>query len=267
MQVVLLCGGQGTRIRDVADDLPKPMIPIGGRPIVWHIMKRYARYGFTNFILCLGYKSWVVKRFFLDYRLAHADLSLRLGAPGEVRVHDPAAPEDWHVTLAETGLDAMTGCRLKRIEKYIEGDHFLLTYGDGLADVDLRRLVDFHLGHGKIGTVTAVHAPGRFGEIEIQGRRVVEFMEKPLLARGRISGGFFALHRSIFDRLRDDPSLIFEYAPLQQLAADDQLMAYLHDGFWHPMDNSRDYAYLNELWHHGAAPWEAEDDKALRAAA
>jgi glucose-1-phosphate cytidylyltransferase len=267
MQVVILCGGQGTRIRDVADDIPKPMIPIGGKPILWHIMKRYARHGFTNFVLCLGHKSWVIKRFFLDYHLANADFSVRLGTSGQVQVHGSSVPEGWRVTLAETGLEAMTGCRIKRIEKYITGEQFMLTYGDGLADVDLRRLVDFHLGHGKIGTVTAVHAPGRFGEIDIRGRHVVEFMEKPLVARGRISGGYFVFNRAIFARLRDDPDLIFEYAPLQQLALDGELMAHLHDGFWHPLDNSRDYAYLNELWQSGAVPWDTQDEAPLRAAA
>lgn len=266
MQVVILCGGQGTRIRDVADDIPKPMIPIGGRPILWHIMKRYADFGFNNFVLCLGHKSWVIKRFFLDYHLAHADFSLCLGEPQQIEIHDLATPDDWRVTLAETGLDAMTGCRIKRIEKYIEEDNFLLTYGDGLADVDFRHLVDFHLEHGKIGTVTAVKAPGRFAEIEIRGRQVVDFTEKPLQARGRISGGFFVFRRGIFDRLHDDPGLVFERAPLQELADEGQLMAYAHNGFWHPMDNSRDYAYLNEMWHGDAAPWVAGKEAVLEAA-
>jgi glucose-1-phosphate cytidylyltransferase len=264
MQVVILCGGQGTRIRDVADDIPKPMIPVGGRPILWHIMKLYAQHGFTNFVLCLGYKSWVIKRYFLDYHLAGADFSLRLGCPDEVVVHGSNGAEEWHVTLAETGLDAMTGCRVKRVEKYVTGDTFLLTYGDGVADVNLRKLLDFHRGHGKVGTVTAVQPPGRFGELELEGRRVAEFSEKPLLARGRINGGFFAFHRAIFDRLRDDPSLVFENDPMMQLAHDGELMAYLHDGFWHPMDSSRDYKLLNDLWAAGQAPWKTWDAPPLR---
>ncbi len=267
MQVVILCGGQGTRIRDIADDIPKPMIPIGNRPIVWHIMKGYARHGFTDFILCLGYKSWVIKRYFLDYHLCDADFSLQLGRSGQVHVHDSSMQEDWHVTLAETGLDSMTGCRVKRIEKYITGDSFLLTYGDGVADINIRQLVDFHRAHGKTGTVTAVQPPGRFGEIEMDGQQVIDFSEKPLLARGRISGGFFVLNRRIFGQLRDDPDLVFERAPLMDLARDGELMAYLHDGFWHPMDNSRDHKYLNELWAQGKAPWNTWETTLLRAAA
>jgi glucose-1-phosphate cytidylyltransferase len=267
MQVVILCGGQGTRIRDVADDVPKPMIPIGGRPILWHIMKGYAQHGFNDFVLCLGYKSWVIKRYFLDYRLAAADFSLRLGAADGVRVHGGGGGEDWHVTLVETGLDAMTGCRVKRAEKYVTGDTFLLTYGDGVADVNLRELVAFHQAHGKVGTVTAVQPPGRFGELELVGRRVAEFSEKPLLARGRISGGFFVFQRRLFDRLQDEPSLVFEAGPLVQLARDGELMAYQHDGFWHPMDSSRDYRYLNEVWDARRAPWNTWDAPAPRRAA
>lgn len=267
MQVVILCGGQGTRIRDVADDIPKPMIPIGQRPILWHIMKGYAQQGFRDFILCLGYKSWIIKRFFLDYHLAGADFSLQLDEPGEVRIHSPAAQENWRVTLAETGLDAMTGCRVKRIERYITGDNFLLTYGDGVGDVNVRQLVEFHRKHGKIGTVTTVQAPARFGEIELDGPRVTDFMEKPLVARGRISAGFFVFNRSIFDRLRDEPSLIFEHEPLSGLVRDGELMAWRHNGFWHPMDNSRDYKYLNELWAEGKAPWAEGHAPRLRAVA
>ena len=163
MQVVILCGGQGTRIRDVADDVPKPMIPVGDRPILWHIMKSYAHFGFKDFVLCLGYKGWTIKRYFLDYHLANSDFSCHLGAPEELTLNGRFAEEDWHVTLAETGLDAMTGCRVKRIERYVKGDDFLLTYGDGLADINLRHLLDFHRGHGKIGTVTAVRPPGTPG--------------------------------------------------------------------------------------------------------
>src|SRR5712692_8694962 len=152
MQVVILCGGQGTRIRDVADDIPKPMIPIGNRPILWHIMKGYAHYGFTQFILCLGHKGWIIKRYFLDYHLANSDFSLKLGTPAQVRIQGNSPEDNWQATLAETGLDAMTGCRVKRIEKYITGEHFMLTYGDGVCDLNIRELVDFHLDHGQTGT-------------------------------------------------------------------------------------------------------------------
>ena len=267
MEVVILCGGQGTRIRDVADDIPKPMIPIGDRPILWHIMKGFAHHGFTDFILCLGYKGWIIKRYFLDYHLANSDFSLGLGTHSDLRIHGSNPEEDWNVTLAETGFDAMTGCRMKRIERYITGDDFLLTYGDGVADINIRQLIDFHRGHGKIGTVTAVRPPGRFGEIDLDGNQVVEFNEKPLLTRGRISGGFFVFQRRMFDRLQDDVGLVLEQAPLMQLARDGQLMAHLHNGFWQPMDNSRDYKYLNELWETGRAPWNCWEAPRLRAAA
>jgi glucose-1-phosphate cytidylyltransferase len=267
MQVVILCGGLGTRIRDVAEDIPKPMIPIGDRPILWHIMKGFAQHGLTDFILCLGYKSWVIKRYFLDYHLARADVSLHLRSPEKVHIHSHAVAEDWHVTLAETGHDAMTGCRVKRIEKYITGDTFLLTYGDGVADINISKLLDFHCSHGKIGTVTAVRPPGRFGEVELEGSRVAEFNEKPLMARGRINGGFFAFQRCFFDRLQDDPGLVLERTPLIQLASDGELMAYQHNGFWQPLDNSREFHYLNELWNTGQAPWKIWDVQPLRAVA
>jgi len=267
MQVVILCGGMRTRIRDIAEDIPKPMIPIGDRPILWHIMKGFAHHGFTDFILCLGYKGWIIKRYFLDYHLANSDFSLGLGTHSDLRIHGSNPEEDWNVTLAETGFDAMTGCRMKRIERYITGDDFLLTYGDGVADINIRQLIDFHRGHGKIGTVTAVRPPGRFGEIDLDGNQVVEFNEKPLLTRGRISGGFFVFQRRMFDRLQDDVGLVLEQAPLMQLARDGQLMAHLHNGFWQPMDNSRDYKYLNELWETGRAPWNCWEAPRLRAAA
>jgi glucose-1-phosphate cytidylyltransferase len=258
MQVVILCGGQGTRLRDVAEHLPKPMVPVGGRPILWHIMTGFARHGFTRFVLCLGYQSWLIKRYFLDYHLAGTDLTVDLSAPDRFRLHGPVPAEDWQVTLAETGADAMTGCRVKRVEKYIDGDDFLLTYGDGVADVDLDRLIEFHRSHGRVGTVTAVRPPGRFGEIEVESGQVVEFNEKPVVSRGRINGGFFAFRREFFDRLRDDPDLVLEQEPLIQLARDGELMAYEHDGFWHPMDTARDHRYLNDLWAGGEAPWLGE---------
>ena len=267
MQVVILCGGQGTRIRDVADNIPKPMIPIRERPILWHIMRGFAQYGFKEFILCLGYKGWVIKRYFLEYHLANCDFSFHLGDSSQLHLHGTTEEDDWKLTLAETGLDSMTGCRVKRIEKYITGKDFLLTYGDGVADINLHQLVEFHQAHGKIGTVTAVRPPGRFGEIDLEGSQVAEFNEKPLVSRGRISGGFFVFQRRIFERLHDDPGLVFEQAPLIQLARDGQLMAHLHNGFWQPMDNSRDYSYLNELWDNGNAHWKTWQVPHLRAVA
>lgn len=255
MQVVILCGGLGTRIRDVADDIPKPMIPIGQRPIIWHIMKGYAQHGCTDFILCLGHKSWTIKRFFLDYHLTEADFSIVLGDKPGIEVHGPHRIENWKVTLVETGAQAMTGCRIKRIEKYLTGDSFMVTYGDGVADVDIGRLMAFHRAHGHLGTVTTVRPPGRFGEIDLEGSQVTEFNEKPLASRGWINGGFFVFQRAFLERLADDESLVLEQEPLGQLARDGELMAYRHNGFWHPMDNSRDYHYLNKLWSEGDASW------------
>ena len=197
-------------IRDVADDIPKPMIPIGDRPILWHIMKGFAHHGFRRFILCLGYKSWIIKRYFLDQQLSRADFTLRLKDPTNFQIHSPEIDEDWEITFAETGIDSMTGARVKQIERYITGEHFLVTYGDGVADVNVRKLVDFHVRHGLTGTVTAVQPPGRFGEIELDGPRVVEFSEKPLLSRGRINGGFFVFHRRFFERLDDAADVVLK---------------------------------------------------------
>jgi glucose-1-phosphate cytidylyltransferase len=255
MQVVILCGGQGTRLRDVADTLPKPMVPVGGRPILWHIMKGFAASGLKRFVLCLGYQGLAIKRYFLDYHLAGSDVTLDLSDPGVVEFHGPAAPEDWCVTLAETGEDAQTGCRLKRVERYLDGDDFLLTYGDGVGDVDVAALLAFHRSHGRLGTVTAVRPPGRFGEIELDGRRVAEFNEKPTVSRGRINGGFFAFRRGFLGRLTADPALVLEQEPLIRLARDGELMAFEHDGFWQPMDTARDHRLLNDLWATGRAPW------------
>jgi glucose-1-phosphate cytidylyltransferase len=267
MQVIILCGGQGTRIRDVADDIPKPMIPIGGRPILWHIMRHFAFFGFTEFILCLGHKSWVIKRYFLDYLLAQSDFTLDLKNPDTAEIHGPQISDDWRITFAETGVESMTGCRVKRVEKYVHEGTFLLTYGDGLSNLNIRQLLEFHRKHGKMGTVTTVRAPGRFGEIEFDGARVREFNEKPLIARGRISGGFFVFQRQLFDRLEDDPKLVLEYAPLMQLAREGELMGYPHDDFWYAMDSSRDYKFLNELWDCGQAPWNIWSPSSPRLAA
>jgi glucose-1-phosphate cytidylyltransferase len=267
MQAVILCGGKGTRIRDVAKDIPKPMIPIGDRPILWHIMKSHASYGIRDFILCLGYKSWAIKQYFLDYHLAHSDITLNLSSRGEREIHDAAATEDWKVTLVETGLESMTGGRVKRIEKYLKDDCFLLTYGDGVSDVNLQELVRFHLQHGRLGTVTAVRPPSRFGELELQGTKVIEFNEKPAVPRGRIAGGFFVFDRRFLERLPTRDDLVLEKGPLAHLARDGELCAYVHDGFWHCMDSSRDYDFLNGLWAEGRAPWASWTQRQLRSCA
>lgn len=267
MQTVILCGGKGTRIRDVSDDLPKPMIPIGGRPILWHIMKLYAHHGHRDFILCLGHKGWQIKRFFLDYFVANADLVLDLRSPQSYGILKGDDIEDWRVTLAETGLETMTGGRLKRIERYVTADDFLLTYGDGLADIDVAKLLDFHRSHGRIATVTAVTPPSRFGELDLQGQKIVSFMEKPALVSGHVSGGFFVLNKRVFEFLDDRPDLVFELDVLPRLASMGELMAYRHEGFWHAMDSGRDHQVLNDLWATGRSPWSVWAAPKLRVAA
>lgn len=257
MKVVILCGGQGTRIRDVAEDLPKPMIPIGEKPILWHIMKNYAEHGFNDFVLCLGYRGQIIKNFFLNYDMLTHDFELTLGQPESLKIHNANVREDWRVTLAETGLNAMTGDRVREIRKYIGDDEtFMMTYGDGLSDVDIPQLLDFHNQHGKVATLTGVRPPGRFGELESgDDGMVVEFNEKPQATGGRISGGFFVLNRSIFDYLPAQPGLVFEEQPLRGLVADQQLMVYRHDAFWQCMDTYRDYKLLTSLWENDKAPW------------
>jgi glucose-1-phosphate cytidylyltransferase len=256
MKTVILCGGRGTRIRDVAPDLPKPMITIGNLPILWHIMKAYAKWGYSDFILCLGYQGTVIKDFFLNYRVRTSDVAIRLGQDAQVKCltnHD----EDWQVTLVETGLNSMTGARVWRARKYLEGEKsFMLTYGDGVGNVNIRALIEFHRTHGKAMTVTGVRPPGRFGELNIRNERVVGFNEKPQVSEGHISGGFFVCEQRLFDYLDDRESLVLEEEPMQRLVADGELMVYRHDGFWHPMDTYRDYHLLNRLWDAKQALWK-----------
>jgi glucose-1-phosphate cytidylyltransferase len=258
MKAVILCGGQGTRIRDASEVLPKPMLPIGGKPIVWHIMKAYARHGVKEFVLCLGYKGWVIKEFFLNYRAMTTDVTVTLGRHDALEFEGRHDEEDWRVTLAETGEETMTGGRVAAVRRYVEGDGlFLLTYGDGVSDVDVGRTIAFHRSHGRIATVTAVRPPGRFGEMRISGGRVEEFNEKPQATEGFINGGFFVLDAArLWDYLGTDPGAILEREPMQRLARDGELLAYEHTGFWQPMDTSREYQLLNELWARGHAPWK-----------
>jgi glucose-1-phosphate cytidylyltransferase len=257
MKVVILCGGLGTRIRDASDHLPKPMLPIGGRPIVWHIMNGYAAFGFTEFVLCLGYRGWVIKEFFLNYRAMLSDVTVRLGEQPQVQFHEPAEEQDWSVTLADTGEETQTGARVARIRKFVEDDDlFLMTYGDGVANVDVGRLVAFHRAHGKIATVTAVRPPSRFGELTTEGRIVRAFNEKSQVAGGLINGGFLVFDaKRVWPYLSGDDSLVLEREPLQGLASDGELVAFEHAGFWQPMDTLREYQLLNDLWNSGARPW------------
>lgn len=261
MKVVILCGGLGTRIRDVAADIPKPMIPIGSKPILWHIMRSYSAHGFKEFVLCLGYQSHAIKQFFLNYTLNTCDVTLRLGRNSEVEIEDGEShdAEGWRVTMAETGLHTMTGGRVRRIQRYVQdAPYFLLTYGDGVGDIDIGALVAFHKSHNKILTVTGVRPPGRFGELTVANEtEVTGFNEKPQMTSGLISGGFFVCSREIFGYLDDGgDSLVLEKEPMNRLAADGQMCVFKHEGFWHPMDTYRDYAYLNELWERGEAPWK-----------
>lgn len=257
MKVVILCGGFGTRIRDVADDIPKPMIPIGGFPILWHIMKYYAHAKHSQFVLCLGYKGQVVKDFFLNYEAHTRDFTVKLGAALSVDYHSTHAESDWIVTMADTGLNAMTGSRIRQIRKYVEGeDYFMLTYGDGVGNIDLGKLVAFHKAHGRVLTVTGVRPPGRFGELmSDKNGLVAEFNEKPQATAGRISGGYFVCSKALFNYLDDRDDLVFEQEPMRKLVADRQLMVYEHDDFWQPMDTYRDYTMLNRLIEEGRAPW------------
>ena len=254
MKVVLLAGGLGTRISEESHLKPKPMIEVGGRPILWHIMKLYSHYGFNDFIVCLGYKGYVVKEYFANYVLHNADLTVDL-AKGSVEYH-ATNHEPWRVTLVDTGAETMTGGRLKRVAQYLDpNEPFCLTYGDGVSDIDLAALVDFHKAHGKQATVSAVSPPGRFGALEIVEGAVQRFIEKPPGDNGLINGGFFVLEPQVVERIKDD-STVWELEPLEGLARDGQLMARPHDGFWAAMDTLRDKNTLEALWASGKAPWK-----------
>jgi glucose-1-phosphate cytidylyltransferase len=264
VKAVILCGGQGTRIREASDLLPKPMLPIGGRPIVWHIMKGFGAHGVTDFVLCLGYKGWLLKEFFLNYRAMTADLTVKLDRAGArhgtdgIEFHGGHPEEAWSVTLAETGEDTMTGGRVAAIRRYVEDDDvFLLTYGDGVSNVDISKLLEFHRASGLVATITAVRPPGRFGEMVIQGGAVNEFNEKPQATEGFINGGFIVCDaKRIWDYLGTNPRTTLEREPLQRLAREGQLAAFEHRGFWQPMDTMREYTLLNDLWSSGKAPWQ-----------
>ena len=254
MKTVILAGGLGTRISEESHLKPKPMIEIGGRPILWHIMKLFSHYGFNDFIVCLGYRGYVVKEYFSNYVLHNADLTVDL-ANGSVEYHATNHHEPWKVTLVDTGAETMTGGRVKRIANYLdENEPFFLTYGDGVADVDLAALVAFHRSHGKAATVTAVAPPGRYGALEIEDSLVQRFIEKPPGDNGLINGGFFVLDPKVIGRIAGDHT-IWEQEPLMGLAHDGQLGAYRHDGFWAPMDTLRDKNVLEALWQSGEAPW------------
>ncbi|HEX2825369.1 MAG TPA: glucose-1-phosphate cytidylyltransferase [Burkholderiales bacterium] len=257
MKVVILCGGKGTRLREETEYRPKPMIPIGGRPILWHIMRTYAAHGHTEFILCLGYKGDVIKDWFRNLQWMVSDVTMRIGEPGGVNFYTQIEERGWTVTLADTGQETMTGGRIKRIEKYLGDDReFLLTYGDGVGNVDITASIAHHRASGRVLTLTAVRPPGRWGELQIKDGVVTTFFEKPQTSAGRINGGFFVADRRLFDYLDDDPALVFEQGPLTALSREGQLGCYAHDGFWQPMDTYQEFMLLNRLWDEGRAAWK-----------
>lgn len=254
MKVVILAGGLGTRISEESHLKPKPMIEIGGKPILWHIMKLYSQYGFHEFVICLGYKQYVVKEFFADYFLHTSDVTFDL-ANNHMEVHNNYA-EPWKVTLVDTGLHTMTGGRVKRIRDYVGEEPFFLTYGDGVSDVDMRKLLKFHKSHGKIATITTVNIGQMKGVLDISEDNVIHsFREKSENDGTRINGGFMVMNPEVFDYLKDDTT-VFEKEPMSRLAADGQLMSYYHDSFWQCMDTQREMKLLEELWQSGKAPWK-----------
>lgn len=252
MKVILLAGGLGTRLVEFTDVIPKPMVPVGGKPMLWHIMNTYAHFGHKDFFIALGYKAEVIKEYFLNYRALNADFSVDLTS-GDVVPHQVDSI-DWRVTLVNTGDKTMTGGRVKRMREYIGNEPFLLTYGDGVADIDLKALLSFHKKHGKLITMTAVRPAARFGELEIDGDLVTSFKEKPQLHEGWINGGYFVVQPEFFDFIESDATLL-EREPLEQATLVGELMAYRHEGFWHCMDTKRDHELLEQLWTQGKAPW------------
>lgn len=253
MKVVLLAGGLGTRISEESHLKPKPMIEIGGRPILWHIMKIYSKYGLNDFVICCGYKSYVIKEYFANYFLHLSDVTFDL-KNNQMEVHHNES-EPWKVTLVDTGEDTMTGGRIKRVRKYLGDEDFCLTYGDGLADIDLPKLLEFHKSHGGLATLTAAQPPGRFGALGLNGNLIESFKEKPMGDGNWINGGFFVLNPKVIDLISDDTT-VWEKEPLEKLAEAKQLHAFKHSGFWQPMDTLRDKNQLEEMWQKNKAPWK-----------
>ena len=254
MQTVILAGGLGTRLREETEFRPKPMVEIGGRPILWHIMKMYAYHGFSDFVTCLGYRGEMIKEYFLNYEAMNNDFTTTLGRKSGIELHGVHEEQEFRVTLADTGQETMTGGRISKIKGYIEGETFLLTYGDGVSDIDLRGLVEFHSSHGRLATVTAVRPTSRYGILDLEPNgNVVRFEEKPEL-NAWVNAGYFVLNRRVFDYL-DGDECVFEREPLQRLAEEGQLAAYRHSGSFYTMDTYREFQALNELWDQGKASW------------
>jgi len=257
-KVVILCGGQGSRIRDVSEILPKPMLPIGNRPMLWHVMKLYAHYGMTDFVLCLGYKGWVIKEFFLNYAAKLSDITIEVGRGDSVTYHNSSDEEGWKITMVETGEASHTGARIWNARKYLEDcDNFSITYGDGVANMDIKKLQQAHEESSVAGTITGVHPSGRFGEMEIDKNIVTEFNEKPNVSKGLINGGFMMFDRKVIDAyFSEGEKLSLESDVLIKMAKSGQLGVYQHDGFWQCVDTPREYTMLNKLWSQNQAPWK-----------
>ena len=253
MKAVIFAGGLGTRLSEETVLKPKPMVEIGGKPILWHIMKLYSHYGINDFIICLGYKGYIIKEYFLNYSVHNSNLTINLRG-GDVRVHQQNT-EPWSITLIDTGDTTQTGGRLKRVREYLDEEIFCLTYGDGVGNIDIKALLDYHREQGAIATVTAVQAPSRFGSITLEDNHVLSFEEKPSDEKSWINGGFFVLSRGVFNYIENDGT-IWERSPMETLARDKSLAAYKHHGFWQPMDTLRDKLSLEDLWKSGNAPWK-----------
>lgn len=254
--VIILCGGKGSRLSEETVIKPKPMVEIGGKPILWHIMKHYSHYGFHRFILALGYRGEYIKNYFYNYRILSSDFTIKMHPEKDPEIHGINDEAHWEITLVDTGLNTLKGGRIKRLEKYIKSDNFHLTYGDGVSSLNIRDLEQFHIRHRKIGTVTGVHPPSRFGEMVLDGDCVTHFEEKPRLNTGIINGGFFVFHKRLFDYLNSDETCDFEFGPLQKIAAGGELKVFKFNGFWQCMDTLRERDYLDKLWDSGTPPWK-----------
>ena len=254
MKLIILAGGLGTRLSEETISKPKPMVEIGGKPIIWHLMKLYSSYDINEFIICCGYKGYLIKEYFSNYFLHNSDIEIDLNNNSLSYLNQNVEP--WKITLVDTGEETMTGGRLLRVKEFLkEGETFCFTYGDGLSDLDINKLISFHKEHKKLATLTAVHAPGRFGSLNVENSQVKSFKEKPIGDGSRINGGFFVLSEKVIKFIEDD-STIWEREPLEKLSKEKELMAFNHDGFWHPMDTLRDKIFLNELWDSHNAPWK-----------
>lgn len=255
MEVVILCGGKGSRLAEETSIRPKPMVELGGKPILWHIMKIYSNYGYKKFVLALGYKANYIKEYFYHSRISSSDFTLKMKPHSEPIFHNAMADSDWEITFIDTGEDTLKGGRLKRLEDHIKGDDFFVTYGDGVADVDIRKLYEFHKEHNRLATVTAVHPPSRFGEMELKNDDVISFQEKPQMKTGYINGGFFVFKKEVLNYLSADENCDLEFGALQTISEENQLKAFIHNGFWQCMDNVRERDYLNSLVEINQASW------------